>query len=572
MKLMGVPGRLDLYGGGDYNLDLRGFGSTADSNQVIVVDGVRISEADTGGTRLAGINIDTVERIEVIHGSGAVLYGEGATGGVISITTKAGAGVERLNNADVYAAAGRYGLRDVRAASTLSSSGFSLDLAANKREADNHRDNFRSRNEGYALTGQWRNAWLRGGIRVAQDKLDSGMPGGISDAQYNSNPRVTNFPNDNADIRNTRYGVFAQAQLAGWQIGADAGWRTKNLDSIFSGFPYIYDIQADNQALRARRELNWAGVRHVIATGVDFDGWKRQFPGSSSAHQRSRAVYLKDDLSFAGGTRVAAGIRTEHLDKNDSFGNAVKGNPQAWELGLTQPLGHGFSAYGRVGRSFRYPNADEYSFTTPGAALLPQDSHDTELGARWADRQSRIDMRLYRSALQREIGYDPTAPGPYPGSGANVNFDRTRRQGVELEASHSVSKTVNLGLNAALRRAEFVAGPHDGKQTPLAPKVTAAVRGDWRFLPQHRVDASVRYIGPQHPDFDNQCAMPSYTTADVRYAYQVGTLELALALANVADKRYYTQAFVCDTSTRTTNGIYPEPRRAAVASLRWSFF
>ena len=93
--MLGVPGRLDLYGGGDYALDLRGFGITADSNQVVVVDGIRINEADLGGTRLAGISIDSVERIEVIRGSGAVLYGEGATGGVIVITTKAGRGTAR---------------------------------------------------------------------------------------------------------------------------------------------------------------------------------------------------------------------------------------------------------------------------------------------------------------------------------------------------------------------------------------------------------------------------------------------------------------------------------------------
>ncbi|RYY61995.1 MAG: TonB-dependent receptor, partial [Comamonadaceae bacterium] len=32
-RLLGVPGRKDLYGGGETTLDLRGFGATADSNQ-----------------------------------------------------------------------------------------------------------------------------------------------------------------------------------------------------------------------------------------------------------------------------------------------------------------------------------------------------------------------------------------------------------------------------------------------------------------------------------------------------------------------------------------------------------
>src|SRR5660397_240165 len=35
MRILGVPGRQDSYGGGDYALDLRGFGSTSDNNQVV---------------------------------------------------------------------------------------------------------------------------------------------------------------------------------------------------------------------------------------------------------------------------------------------------------------------------------------------------------------------------------------------------------------------------------------------------------------------------------------------------------------------------------------------------------
>nr|MDQ6881757.1 TonB-dependent receptor plug domain-containing protein [Pseudomonadota bacterium] len=132
MRVLGVVGRQDFFGGGEYNLDLRGFGATADSNQLVIVDGLRFSEADLGGTRLAGIPIESVERIEVLRGSGAVLYGEGATGGVIVITTKAGAGKERRNGASVYAGTGSFGLRDLRASATLGVGGFSLDAAGQK--------------------------------------------------------------------------------------------------------------------------------------------------------------------------------------------------------------------------------------------------------------------------------------------------------------------------------------------------------------------------------------------------------------------------------------------------------
>ena len=109
MKLLGVPGRLDLSGGNNYSLDLRGFGATADSNQIVVVDGLRLNEADLSTAGLSSISIDSVERIEVLRGTGSVLYGEGATGGVIVVTTKAGLGVKRVNSAQLYAATGSNG-------------------------------------------------------------------------------------------------------------------------------------------------------------------------------------------------------------------------------------------------------------------------------------------------------------------------------------------------------------------------------------------------------------------------------------------------------------------------------
>ena len=54
-RLLGIPGRLDTSGGNNYTLDLRGFGASADSNQVVVVDGLRLNEADLSGTGLASL-------------------------------------------------------------------------------------------------------------------------------------------------------------------------------------------------------------------------------------------------------------------------------------------------------------------------------------------------------------------------------------------------------------------------------------------------------------------------------------------------------------------------------------
>ena len=571
MRVLGIVGRQDFFGGGEYNLDLRGFGVTADTNQVIIVDGLRFSEADLGGTRLSGIPIESVERIEVLRGSGAVLYGEGATGGVIIVTTKAGTGKDRRNAASVHAGAGSFGLRDLRANATVAGGGFSLDVAGQKRDSANHRDNFRSETDAASVTGQWSSDRLRLGARLAHDSLDTGLPGALTLAQFEANPRQTTTPGDKAQIRNDRGSVFGEAYLGSWQFGADAGTREKKLRSLNSGFPFDFDIDANNYSLRARNEAGLGGAKNLLVLGTDYAHWKRDVLGAfgSTATQTSRAFYVKDDVVLAGGTRVGAGIRTEKIDKETSSApSGLADRQQAWEIGLSQPVAASTTLYGRVGRSYRLANVDEFSFTSPGAILQPQTSRDVELGARWAYASGRVELRLYRSQLTNEIGFDPSAPGPF-GPGANINFDPTRRQGLELDTSHALTRTVGLRINAALRDATFRSGPHAGRDVPLVPRKTLAVRADWTPAAAHRVTGGVNWVSSQHPDFNNACTMPAYTTADVRYAYQWQQLELSLGVTNLFDKKYFTQAFTCTAGT--TGGIFPEAGRAVIAAARVRF-
>jgi iron complex outermembrane recepter protein len=577
MRLLGVAGRQDLFGGGDYALDLRGFGVTSDNNQVVIVDGIRINEADLG-TRLAGIPIESVSQIEVIRGSGAVLYGEGATGGVIIITTKAGKGVARKNAASLYGAVGSYGLREGRANATLASGGFSLDVNGMNRRSDNHRDNFRSDTDAVSAVAQWSNDWLRMGASRAQDKLETGLPGALNVAQYQNNPRQSTHLQDKVSIENDRNGVFAEALLGNWQFVADAGWRDKKLRSlsVFSdvGSNFDYDVKATSYALRAVHSAKQVAFSNKLVLGTDYGSWQRNvlrdFP--STATQASRAYYFRDELTLAAtGTVLSLGARTENIDKtfdNSSSVSGVADRQNAWELGLSQPLSREVSVYGRVGRSFRLANVDEFSFTAGGVILQPQRSNDVELGSRYVSGPVKFEARWYRSALTNEIGFDPNAPNQFA-PGANVNFDPTRRSGVELDGSYAAAKNLNLRLNAALRKSTFESGPYAGNDVPLAARRTLALHADWTPMSNHLLSGGVNWVGSQHPDFANQCSVPAYTTADARYAYQWQKVELSLGVTNLFNNKFYTQAFGC--AAGETTSIYPEPGRGLTAALRVKF-
>ncbi len=573
MKLLGVVARLDTSGANNYSLDLRGFGSTAGSNQVIIVDGLRMNEGDLTSAALASIPIATVHKIEVLRGNGAVLYGEGATGGVIIITTKAGTGADRVNTAQLYAAGGSLGLRETRATATLASGGFSVDVAASDRNSDGYRDNLASASDAASASAQWSNGWLRLGARAGRDATRSGLPGALSAAQYAANPRQAISLNEYGATQSSHSGLFAEAFVGSWQLVADANQRSKNYDSLAYSSPYGYTVEAYNTSMRARHEGMLGQLPNVFVLGHDRGQWDRTIVSSMFTPVGTRAVadtsawYVKDDLTLpATGTRLSLGFRTESLEKSEALSRtALDQRQRAWEFGVSQPLATGLLAYGRVGRSFRLANVDEFSFTNPGVPLQPQTSRDVEVGARWARAATALELRWYRSALRNEIGYDPAGTGPYGPFGANINFDATRRQGIEFEASHAVSPTLDLRLNAALRQARFTAGRYEGNDVMLVPKKSLALRADWRPAAGHKLGAGVTWVSSQSPDFANQCSMPGYAVSDLRYAYVWGQAELALGIANLTNRKVYTQAFGC--SAGVTTSIYPEAGRTFTASL-----
>ena len=89
-----IPGVQFLnYGSNGLNANLSGIRINGSNDIIILVDGVRLNDfkgAGSSGYAFTSLlnNMDNVERVEVLRGSAAVMYGSGAKGGVINIITR----------------------------------------------------------------------------------------------------------------------------------------------------------------------------------------------------------------------------------------------------------------------------------------------------------------------------------------------------------------------------------------------------------------------------------------------------------------------------------------------------
>jgi len=575
-KIGGVYGRQGLTGSPDFSLDLRGFGSNSAQNMVILVDGVRLNENELTDTVLATIPVDTVERIEIVRGGSSVLYGEGATGGVINIITKRGA--DQGYHGSVVVEGGQRHQFDTRASLRHGEGPLSFDIAADRQGTHNDRANAAFRQKSVSGGVQWAQDGTRVGLRVESARQDQRFPGSLTIEQFEQNPHQTNTPTDFGTLALDRVVAFAEQRIGSVELAAELSHREREVSSNydFGGFisESTYQSRQTQFSPRVRQITRSGALLNEVVAGIDLARWERHSNFGSSASQDSKALYLRDELRFDGqhNARLALGARHEKFEKEEA--DITLGIPNgeqsqnAWTVeGSIDPL-LGVTVHAKAGQSYRIPNADENGFRASTGLLGPQTSRDLELGVTVGDKARQVSARVFRHRLRDEIFFDPTIT-PLTPFGANTNLDPTRRQGIELDAAADLPADLRLTGHVQHVQAEFTDGPNAGREMVLVPKNVLTARLAWLPGNGQSADVSVQYVSTQRygSDFGNDCnaRIPSYTTVDARYAVKVGRWEFAVNGLNLADREYFSQAFGC------RSGIYPSDGRQVRLSARYDF-
>ena len=577
-KIGGVYGRQSDNVSPDFALDLRGFGSTGSQNMVVVLDGVRMSENELTGPVLSTIPIETVERIEIIRGASSVLYGEGATGGVIRIVTRRPG--KRVRHGSVFAEAGQFGQHDVRASVAQSWDAVSLDAAIDDQASDNYRANNRFRQRSFSGGAQWAVGAGRIGVRIDSARQDARLPGSLSLAQFQANPRTSQTPNDFGALDSQRISAFVEQRVGNIDLAAELSHREKTVKAHYESSYGITDVAYDSEQTqfspRLRHLSQFGATVNELVAGIDLMRWNRVTKADFStadASQDSKAIYVRNEFRWdpAHNGRFALGVRRELFDKayTDPLGyppvaeTSVQAQ-NAWEAQLSYSVLAQVNLHAKAGQSYRMANADENGFRSSTTVLKAQTSHDMELGVTIGAPGQQISARAFRHRLVNEIFYDPTL-----GYGANTNLDPTRRQGVEIDAEARLAPNWRLNGHLQHVQARFTAGTNAGREMVLVPKNVVSARLSWAPANGHSVDIGAQWVDSQRygSDFANDCAarIPSHTTVDARYARTIGRWELAVSGLNLADKQYYSNAYGCQ------GGIYPSDGRQLKLSARHDF-
>ncbi|MFM4965361.1 TonB-dependent receptor [Aeromonas bivalvium] len=581
--LTGIPG---VNASGDTRFDgvtIRGFSASND----FYLDGFR---DDMQYTR----DLGNIERVEVLKGPAAVLYGRGSTGGIVNRVSKT---PQRGQASSVSARVGSFDSRRF-AADLNGEAGERVQLRLNLAQEDKEsfRDEVTSKRTLLAPSVNWEISdslnWLVQYERNEHDRTpDRGIPG------VDGRPADVPIENVYSDTRRDFIDDLAQSTRSRltwdindqWQLRQQLGYTT--LDSQFDN-TYVTSVKGDKvtrarwqQDLKASSltsnteaegQLQTGPVGHRLLVGVE-QSWQERTPrlyqnaspipagnlydpdslptydgamklASDASHKvRGVGLYVQDQLSL-GDWHLLAGLRRDDftvtsrrndLDKEQTV-SVTSLSPR---LGLVWNPIEEHAFYTSYSKTFT-PVGGELIGLTPGDKnnkLDPQHTRLYEGGVKsdWLDGRLATTLSLYRLEMYNKRSKDPLDPTRVLLTGLQ------RTEGIELSARAQLTDEIYLRGGVAIQDAEQVKADEalQGKRPMNVSRQNGQLFAGYQSGKQGWFgETGVTAVGDRFADNANTTTLPGYARFDARAGYRWQQWEAQLSAENLTDHDYFVSA------------------------------
>ena len=605
--LSGIP---NVSSGADTRFDslrIRGF----DASNDFYLDGIR---DDSQYVR----DLHNIERIEVLKGPAAVLYGRGGQGGIVNRVSKlpmAG------HKSSIEAQGGSNDLRSLYAdLSTDPTDNISLRLNMGNQDNNSFRDGVSGNRQLFAPSMSWQLTpdlnWL---VQYEYSRYnrtpDRGIPGVNGRPADVSRSTTYGDSRDYIDDKSQSLRSKLTYELSdNWQLRQTLG--VFKLDSDFDNTYLTAYAPATNRVTRQRWQQDLTtlnlfnnveleggfstyGLEHRLLTGLELGNQRRDpklYTGTnvpsldlnkpnrnlshtgrmnvwSNAHTEveTRAVYVQDQLRLNDQWQVLAGLRYDHfeVDTKNKLTNAqqaVASHSTSPRFGLVwTPLEH-HSFYASWSKTFS-PAGGGVIGITPNASgsvndLSPELTKQKEIGVKsdWLDDRLSTTLAVYELELYNRRTADP--------------LDRTitllsglqRSRGVELTATGKIVGNWYVRGGIGLQDATVVKDNNgfEGKRVSDVAKRNGSLFITWKPEMGWYAETGLTLVGDRYADSLNTVVLPGYGRWDALVGLRQKEWDVRAALNNIADKTYYASA----TSVAQ---IQPGEPRSLVVTGTYSF-
>lgn len=570
-----------LYGDGSQaTIDMRGFGPTAGSNTLILVDGRRLNNpSDIAAPDLNAIDLRRVARIEIVQGSAGTLYGNQAVGGMVNIITRE----PEAFSADIAVAAGSYKGREGYAdISNRLDNGLAYRFSAKRRISDNYRDNNETDRNDFNLRLDYE--YAHGSLFFEQQRIDhfQQLPGSLFADELAQNRRQSaaayagDFSETETDV--SRFGLHQQLGHY-WSFEGELTHRDNDRE-FQTGFRTFPGSLATQERTVKGFNPRFIGVYPMangearVTAGADLErtdyALQTSF-GPTLLDQSVDAVYAQVTLPANDRITVTAGFRHASVDNDiESFAGVdqLDDSESVGALGVSLQANDSLRLFVRVDENFRFATVDEHTNPVFGqpVGLENQTGLSHEAGAEWRRPGFNAKLVIYRLDLDNEISFDTSGF-------SNINLDETKREGAILEGNWQIRPDISLGGSLTYTDPRITAGPFDGNRIPLVAARTGRLSADW--TPSQRwhlftegLFSSKRVLGG---DFSNSIEqLPGYGLLNLGSQFTTGPWRIGLRIDNLLDKQYSNAGAVgFDAGFTRRAAFFPAPERNLWLTLNY---
>jgi len=553
--LRGQPGVYvsDFFGdGSNASIDMRGFGSTANANTLIMIDGRKLNFAtDSGTLYFNAIDLDNVEQVEITQGSAGVLFGNMAVGGVINIIT-------RKPTDDVIEASldiGSYNSHKERIRlENLHANGWSSRLVLINKESDNYRDHNDAETSSASLRLDKR--FESGRFFAEYEYLDDYIqtPGALflDEIALDRNQSALDYANDYQDLKSQVLRLATDYSLSEqWLLEGEISYQDADREFVTSyrGLPGGVSLQ-DRIVTDLNTRLIYQQENIQIISGIDVqltDYSLISSIGLQSSDLNIASIYADAKMDLDENLIVSIGMRYAKMDNQmkNSY-DLVTGTNVIDDYDIEDDITIGSAGivyiqdharyFARVDQNYRFPKVEEHTNTVTYEpnGLQTQTSLTYEIGAEFNYDQYSFNGNLYWLDIDDEISYDF-------GGFTNLNLDSTRRKGFSIAGDYSLSDDWIIGAGYDFIDAEITSGPFSGNTIPEVPENLFSVFTEYQYADNLSMRMDAYYIDNRYygGDFDNNYSqMNAYSVFNFSSLYEADKYSLSFRMNNIFDKKY----------------------------------
>ncbi len=454
------------------DVSIRGLGR---DSVVILVDGVRLNMTTDINGRLAAVNQNDIERVEVLKGPISALYGSGSIGGVVNIITKKGRFTKQQEvhgQASLAASTNPQG-PDTYGNLSVSGERYWLMGSGGWREGKSYYDG-RGDKQQNSQFEDWQGK-LAGAFKwtgehetmlqyQSVDGSQIGVPGGNSGG-LPANADLTLRENDRRFVQLVH--TWTPRNMALTESSLDLSWqligRYPRLDNYSSGAIAWQQPSATHETLTGR----WKNVLrlndHTVVAGAEVSNWDMRsraqvmtkagvtsnaMPVPDSSQMVSGA-FAEDDWKLAPDWTLNLGGRVDAVHITNGGGTVIsrsggEKNDTNWggHAGLTYVVSDPWSVSAIAAASYRTPNILElYKRINLAGGMVeqgdpnlkPEENRFFELALDRAGETLRLHTSLYANFLHNYITREQTGASTYTMTNVNTAEIYGAEQSVEWD-------------------------------------------------------------------------------------------------------------------------------------------